>query len=105
MVFLHLHLRIMAFLLLWKATRFMPLQSLCQIIARSILIGMLKRALRSGLSIDRNGLAYKEVAGTPKEQAELEQSYKHLCTLRDEVIEMGVLPPIDKWHDLNNNID
>lgn len=56
-------------------------------------------------TIDRNGLAYKEVAGTPKEQAELEQSYKHLCTLRDEVIEMGVLPPIDKWHDLNNNID
>ncbi len=56
-------------------------------------------------TIDKNGVSYKMVNGTAKEKAELEESYKHLCTLRDEVIEMGVLPPIDKWHDLNHNID
>lgn len=56
-------------------------------------------------TIDRNGVSYKEIKGTPAEQKELDESYKHLCTLRDEVIEMGVLPPIADWHQLNPNID
>lgn len=56
-------------------------------------------------TIDRNGVSYKEIKGTPAEQKELDESYKHLCTLRDEVIEMGVLPPIADWHQLNHNID
>lgn len=56
-------------------------------------------------TITADGVSYREPKGTPAEQAELEESYKHLCTLRDEVIEMGVLPPVDKWHDLNSNID
>ena len=42
--------------------------------------------------IDKDGVHCKEPQGTPQEQAELEQSYKHLCTLRDEVISLGVLP-------------
>ena len=45
-------------------------------------------------SITKNGVTYKEVAGTPAEQAELEKSYEHLCKLRDEVIEMGIIPAI-----------
>lgn len=56
-------------------------------------------------TIDRNGVSYKEIKGTLAEQKELDESYKHLCTLRDEVIEMGVLPPIADWHQLNPNID
>lgn len=56
-------------------------------------------------TIDHNGVSYKEIKGTPTEQKELDESYKHLCTLRDEVIEMGVLPPIADWHKLNPNID
>lgn len=55
-------------------------------------------------TLDSNGVHCREVQGTPEEERELEQSYKHLCALRDEVIEMGVLPPIDKWHELNPNI-
>ena len=55
-------------------------------------------------TLDANGVHTKPVEGTAKEQEELEQSYKHLCALRDEVIEMGVLPPVNKWHDLNPNI-
>ena len=56
-------------------------------------------------TISKDGVQYREINGTPEEQKELEESYKHLCTLRDEVIEMGVLPPIDKWHDINPNIN
>lgn len=55
-------------------------------------------------TIDKNGVSYKEIKGTPEEQTELDESYKHLCTLRDEVIAMGVLPPIADWHKLNPNI-
>ncbi|MDE6200225.1 MAG: malate dehydrogenase [Muribaculaceae bacterium] len=56
-------------------------------------------------TLDRNGVHYKEVEGTPEEKAELDKSYHHLCKLRDEVIAMGVLPPIPEWHKLNPNID
>ncbi len=56
-------------------------------------------------TIDKTGVHYQVVEGTPEEKGELEQSYKHLCTLRDEVIELGVLPPVDQWHSINPNID
>ncbi len=56
-------------------------------------------------NINHNGVTYHLVDGTPVEKKELDQSYHHLCELRDEVIAMGVLPPIDKWHELNSNID
>lgn len=52
-------------------------------------------------TIDKNGASFKGVEGTPEEAAELEQSYKHLCKLRDEVIALGIMPPIDKWGELN----
>ena len=55
-------------------------------------------------SITKDGVALKEVKGTPEEEAALEKSYEHLCALRDEVIAMGVLPPISEWHVLNPNI-
>lgn len=56
-------------------------------------------------TIDKTGVHYQVVEGTPEEKAELEESYKHLCALRDEVIELGVLPPVDQWHSINPNID
>lgn len=55
-------------------------------------------------SITKDGVTYKEIAGTPAEQEELEKSYEHLCKLRDEVIEMGIIPAIKDWHTLNPNI-
>lgn len=54
--------------------------------------------------VDAKGVHYCETEGTPEERQALEQSYHHLCTLRDEVIGMGVLPPISQWHELNPNI-
>lgn len=57
------------------------------------------------VTITKNGCAYEEVVGTPEEMEDLKKSYGHLCTLRDEVISMGVLPPVDQWHSINPNID
>ena len=57
------------------------------------------------VTITKNGCAYEEVIGTPEEMEALKKSYTHLCTLRDEVIEMGVLPAIKDWHSINPNID
>lgn len=55
-------------------------------------------------SIDKNGISYKEVYGTTVEHEELQNSYKHLCKLRDEIIGMGIIPPIHLWHTLNPHI-
>lgn len=55
-------------------------------------------------TLDKNGVHVHPVNGTPEEKKELDQSYRHLCKLRDEVIALGVLPPIDHWHDINPNI-
>lgn len=56
-------------------------------------------------TIDKNGVTVKPLGGTPEEQKELEKSYQHLCKLRDEVIEMGILPKIAYWHRYNTNLD
>lgn len=55
-------------------------------------------------TIDKNGVTVHPVNGTPEEKAELEKSYEHLCKLRDEVIAMGVMPPVDHWKELNPNL-
>ena len=62
---------------------------------------------------DGNGNHYKQKTEwnasqsteLPKKKKELEKSYEHLCKLRDEVIEMGVMPPIAEWHRLNPYMD
>lgn len=55
-------------------------------------------------TIDRNGVTVKPVGGTPEEHKELDQSYHHLCKLRDEVISLGIIPPISKWSEINPNL-
>ncbi len=52
-------------------------------------------------SIGPEGVEYKNVQGTPEEHAALVESYKHLCKLRDEVIAMGIIPPVEEWHKVN----
>ncbi|MDE6832495.1 MAG: malate dehydrogenase, partial [Muribaculaceae bacterium] len=56
-------------------------------------------------TVTADGVKQVPVKGTPAEEADLEKSYRHLCELRDEVIALGVLPPIDQWHEINPNID
>lgn len=55
-------------------------------------------------TVDKNGVTVHPVNGTPEEHKELDQSYHHLCKLRDEVIAMGVMPPIDQWKNINPNL-
>ena len=55
-------------------------------------------------SIDKDGCHCAALNGTAEEQAALDKSYEHLCALRDEVIAMGVLPPVAEWNKLNPNI-
>ena len=55
--------------------------------------------------INGDGVYTKAINGTPEEMAALQASYEHLCKMRDEVIAMGVLPPVSQWHEINPNID
>ncbi len=56
-------------------------------------------------TIGKDGVSCKPFAGNEEEEKELEKSYQHLCKLRDEVIEMGIIPPIADWHRLNPYMD
>ena len=50
------------------------------------------------------GVSYKIVQGTAGERQKLTESYEHLCKLRDEVIAMGILPPVGEWGRLNPHL-
>ena len=51
--------------------------------------------------LTREGVSWKMPGGTADELAALRASYEHLCKLRDEVVGMGVLPPLDQWSKVN----
>lgn len=56
-------------------------------------------------TLDKDGVHYgHEIKGTPEEVAALKESYKHLAVLRDEVIAMGVIPPVAEWKSVNPNL-
>lgn len=55
-------------------------------------------------TVDKNGVTVQPISGTPEEEKELDKSYKHLCELRDEVIELGIMPPISEWSKINPNL-
>ncbi len=55
-------------------------------------------------SITKDGVTYAPVKGTEEEIQSLTESYNHLVKLRDEVIEMGILPAVDQWHTVNENL-
>lgn len=55
-------------------------------------------------TLDTNGLTAAMPRGSEGDLAALRESYQHLCKLRDEVIAMGVLPPLDQWHTVNPNL-
>jgi malate dehydrogenase len=51
--------------------------------------------------IDATGVHYSEVKGTADELAALDASYVHLCKMRDEIVELGIVPPVAEWKKLN----
>lgn len=55
-------------------------------------------------TLSTNGVTWEMPKGTEQELADLHTSYGHLVKLRDEVIAMGVLPPLADWGTVNPNL-
>jgi len=67
-------------------------------------LGFTKTVMAMETTLDRDGVSWVMPKGTDEEIAALRASAEHLATLRDEVIEMGVLPPLDSWSVTNPNL-
>jgi len=55
-------------------------------------------------TLDQNGCSYKMPQGTPEEMAKLDQSYAHLCKMRDELVTLNIVPPVSEWNKVNPNL-
>jgi malate dehydrogenase len=54
--------------------------------------------------IDAAGVHYTEPKGTAAEMADLKASYEHLCKMRDEIVSLGIVPPVAEWTKENPNL-
>lgn len=54
--------------------------------------------------LDKEGVHLGKVNGLPEEKANLDKSYKHLVGMRESLIEMKILPPVEEWKELNPNL-
>ena len=54
--------------------------------------------------IDKDGVRFTMPEGTAEEMAALQASYEHLQKMRDEIIELGIIPPVANWKDDNANL-
>ena len=50
------------------------------------------------------GAKFEVPQGTPEENAKLDQSYEHLCKMRDELVTLNIVPPVDEWNKINPNL-
>jgi malate dehydrogenase len=64
-------------------------------------LGFEKIMMALETTLDRSGVRWEVPRGTADEMAELRASYQHLVRLRDEVISLGVLPPLGAWSEVN----
>ncbi len=55
-------------------------------------------------TLDENGASYKVPQGLPDENAKLEASYAHLCKMRDELVTLNIVPPVEEWNKINPNL-
>ncbi len=55
-------------------------------------------------TLDATGCHYEVPTGTPEENAKLDQSYEHLCKMRDELVTLNIVPPISEWSKINPNL-
>ena len=54
--------------------------------------------------LSATGAEWQMPEGSDEDLAALKNSYSHLVELRDEVIEAGILPPLDAWKEANPNL-
>ena len=50
------------------------------------------------------GAKFEVPQGTAEENAKLDQSYEHLCKMRDELVTLNIVPPIAGWSKINPNL-
>ena len=55
-------------------------------------------------TIDKTGVHFVEPTGTAEEIASLKKSYEHLCKMRDEIVALGIVPPVEEWTKMNPNL-
>lgn len=54
--------------------------------------------------VDASGVRYSVPTGTPEEIAGLDASYAHLCKMRDELIDLGIIPAVSEWGSINPHL-
>lgn len=55
-------------------------------------------------TLDQNGCSYNVPCGTAEENAKLDASYAHLCKMRDELVTLNIVPPVNEWSKINPNL-
>ncbi|HSR70085.1 MAG TPA: malate dehydrogenase [Acidobacteriota bacterium] len=66
--------------------------------------GFSKIMMAMETSLTRDGMSWSMPQGSPEEMESLRESYQHLVKLRDEVISLGSLPPLQEWSSVNSNL-
>ncbi|WP_281613233.1 hypothetical protein [Flammeovirga sp. SubArs3] len=72
--------------------------------AYSNILGYQNIMMAMDTQLSKEGVKVHLPKGNSNELEVLKRSYKHLCSLRDEVINMGIIPPINQWSELNPHI-
>jgi malate dehydrogenase len=67
--------------------------------------GFEKIMMAMDTTLGRDGLRWRLPEGSADDLAALRASYKHVVALRDEVIAMGVLPPLGEWANVNPHLE
>lgn len=55
-------------------------------------------------TIDATGVHFTAPEGTEEEMAALASSYEHLQKMREEIIALGIIPPVEEWKEMNPNL-
>lgn len=55
-------------------------------------------------TINTDGIHFTEPEGTEEELAALDKSYKHLCDMRKELVDLDIIPEVSEWNKINPNL-
>jgi malate dehydrogenase len=76
----------------------------CGVYVDSAACGFEKTLMAMETRLDGEGAHWEMPRGTDEELAALRASYEHLVKMRDEVVSMGLLPPVADWSKVNPNL-
>lgn len=55
-------------------------------------------------TLDATGCHFTMPQGNEEEMAKLDASYAHLCKMRDELVDLGIIPAVSEWSKVNPNL-